>query len=103
MPKGALAMLILRVLQGGPMHGYAIAQRIRQLSEEVLEAEEGSLYPALQRILMEGWATAEWGTSDSGRKVRFYTLTGDGKTQLSREMAEYSQATGAIQAILRLA
>jgi PadR family transcriptional regulator PadR len=103
MPKGALAMLILRVLQGGPMHGYAIAHRIRQLSEEVLEAEEGSLYPALQRILMEGWATAEWGISDSGRKVRFYTLTGEGKTQLRQEMADYSQATMAIQAILRLA
>ena len=103
MPKGALAMLILRVLQPGPMHGYAIAQRIRQLSNEVLEAEEGSLYPALQRILMEGWATAEWGLSESGRRVRFYHLTPDGKKQLTREMAEYAQATTAIQAILRMA
>jgi PadR family transcriptional regulator PadR len=103
MPKGALAMLILRVLQGGPLHGYAIAQRIRELSEDVLEAEEGSLYPALQRILMEGWVAAEWGTSDTGRRVRFYRLTPDGAKQLKRELMEYEQATVAIQAILRLA
>jgi len=63
-------MLILRVLQPGAMHGYAIAQRIRQVSNDVLEAEAGSPYPALQRILMEGWVTAEWGTSESGRRVR---------------------------------
>jgi PadR family transcriptional regulator PadR len=103
MPKGALAMLVLRVLQPGPVHGYAIAQRIRQLSNEVLEAEEGSLYPALQRILMEGWVTAEWGTSDSGRRVRLYALTRDGKKQLAREMADYAEATTAIQTILRMA
>jgi transcriptional regulator len=103
MPKGALAMLILRVLQPGPMHGYAIAQRIRQLSNEVLEAEEGSLYPALQRILMEGWVTAEWGVSESGRRVRFYDLTRDGRKQLKRELSDYEQATAAIQAILRMA
>ena len=63
MPKGALAMLVLRVLQGGPLHGYAIAQRIRLLSSDVLEAEEGALYPALQRILLEGWVSARWGKS----------------------------------------
>jgi transcriptional regulator len=103
MPKGALAMLILRVLQPGALHGYAIAQRIRQCSEDVLDAEEGSLYPALQKILMEGWVTAEWGTSDSGRRVRFYSLTRLGKKQLERELAEYAQATAAIQSILRLA
>ena len=101
MPKGALAMLILRVLQPGPMHGYAIATRIRQLSNEVLEAEEGSLYPALQRILLEGWATAEWGLSETNRRVRFYKLTREGRKQLEREVAEYEQATAAIQAILR--
>jgi transcriptional regulator len=103
MPKGALAMLILRVLQPGPMHGYAIAARIRQLSNEVLEAEEGSLYPALQRILLEGWATAEWGLSETNRRVRFYKLTRDGRKQLEREVAEYAQATTAIRAILRTA
>jgi transcriptional regulator len=103
MPKGALAMLILRVLQAGPLHGYAIAQRIRQLSGDVLEAEEGSLYPALQRILIEGWAAAEWGTSETGRRVRFYKLTAGGVKQLEEEVREYEQATAAIQAILRLA
>ena len=96
-------MLILRVLQSGPPHGYAIAQRIRQLSGDVLDAEEGSLYPALQRLLMEGWVTAEWGTSETGRRVRFYKLTSDGARQLKRERKEYEQATGAIQAILRMA
>ena len=103
MPKGALAMLILRVLQGGRYHGYAIAQRIRHLSGEILDAEEGSLYPALQRILIEGWATAEWGVSETGRRVRFYKLTSEGAKQLKRERNEYEQATAAIQAILRLA
>jgi PadR family transcriptional regulator PadR len=103
MPKGALAMLVLRVLQRGPLHGYAIAQRIRQLSGEVLEAEEGSLYPALQRILLEGWATARWGESETGRRVRFYQLTAEGTRQLARERSDYEQATAAIQAILRSA
>ena len=96
-------MLILRVLRRGPLHGYAIAQRIRQLSGDVLGAEEGSLYPALQRILLEGWVAADWGTSETGRRVRFYRLTPDGLTQLKRELNEYEQATAAIQAILRLA
>ena len=96
-------MLVLRVLQPGPMHGYAIAQRIRQISKDVLEAEEGSLYPALQRILMEGFVTAEWGSSESGRRVRFYKLTRDGGKQLAREVSEYEQVTAAIQSILRTA
>jgi PadR family transcriptional regulator PadR len=103
MPQGTLAMLVLRVLQSGPLHGYAIAQRIRQLSDAVLEAEEGSLYPTLQRMLMEGWVYAEWGTSETKRRVRFYKLTQTGKLQLKRELAEYEQVTAAIQAILRTA
>src|SRR5678816_3463116 len=86
MPPGSLSMLILRVLQTGPLHGYAIAQRIRQLSGEVLEAEEGSLYPALQRMLMEGWVTGEWGFSETKRRVRFYSLTKDGLKQLKQEI-----------------
>ena len=94
-------MLILRVLEAGPLHGYAIAQQIHQLSGRVLDAEEGSLYPALQRMLMEGWVTAEWGISDTKRRVRFYTLTKDGLKQLQREMLEYRQVTVAIQGILR--
>jgi len=96
-------MLVLRVLQSGRLHGYAIAQRIRELSGEVLEAEEGSLYPALQRILLEGWVAAHWGTSETGRRVRFYRLTPDGAKQLKQEVLEYEKATAAIQAILRLA
>src|SRR5258708_5529761 len=103
MPPGALSMLVLRVLQSGPLHGYAIAQRIRLLSGEVLEAEEGSLYPALQRILLEGWVTADWGVSETNRRVRFYRLTRDGVKQLKRELADYDLVTTAIQSILRTA
>lgn len=103
MPQGALTMLVLRVLRAECLHGYAIAQRIRELSDSVLEAEEGSLYPTLQRMLMEGWVSAEWGLSETKRRVRFYTLTEEGKRRLKREMADYRQATTAIQAILRTA
>ena len=96
-------MLVLRVLRGGPLHGYAIAQRIRRLSDSVLEAEEGSLYPTLQRLLMEGWVRAQWGISETNRRVRFYELTTEGRKQLKRELTEYKQVTAAIQAILRTA
>jgi transcriptional regulator len=96
-------MLILRVLRSGPLHGYAIAQRIRQLSGEVLEADEGSLYPALQRMLMEGWVTAEWGLSETKRQVRFYSLTPDGRKQLRQEMTDYGRVSAAIQGILETA
>ena len=77
MPSGALVLLILRVLRSGSLHGYAIAQRIHALSEDALRVEEGSLYPALQKILLKGWVTASWGVSETGRKVRFYKLTRD--------------------------
>jgi len=103
MPPGTLIMLILRVLRSGPLHGYAIAQRIRALSDSVLEAEEGSLYPTLQKMLIEGWVTAKPGVSETGRQVRFYTITPAGRKQLEREIAEYQQATAAIQTILRTA
>ena len=103
MPQGSLSMLILRVLQTGPLHGYAIAQRIHQLSGEVLDAEEGSLYPALQRMLLEGWVTGEWGVSETKRRVRFYSLTKDGSKQLKQEITEYEQVTAAIRGILRTA
>lgn len=96
-------MLVLRVLESGPLHGYAIAQRIRALSDSVLEAEEGSLYPTLQRLLVEGWVSGKAGVSETGRRVRFYTLTRAGEKQLKREIAEYEHATAAIQAILRTA
>jgi PadR family transcriptional regulator, regulatory protein PadR len=103
MPKGSLTMLVLRVLRGGPLHGYAIAQRIHQLSGEVLEADEGSLYPALQRMLVEGWVTAKWHISETGRRVRVYSLTADGRKRLQEEIADYERVSAAIQGILRTA
>jgi PadR family transcriptional regulator, regulatory protein PadR len=103
MPQGTLCMLILRVLRSGAVHGYGVAQRIRQLSDAVLEAEEGSLYPTLQRMLLEGWVRAEWGTSETNRRVRFYSPTPEGQQQLRRELAEYKQVTAANRAILRTA
>lgn len=103
MPPGTLILLILRVLRSGPLHGYSIAQRIHVLSAEVLRVEEGSLYPALQRILLKGWATADWGTSETGRKVRIYRLTVKGRRQLESEMSGYDRMNEAIQTILRTA
>lgn len=103
MPSGALVLLILRVLHSGPLHGYAIAQRIHALSSDALRVEEGSLYPALQKILLKGWVTAAWGTSETNRKVRFYTLTRSGMKQLEAEASQYDRQTRAIQAILRKA
>ncbi len=102
-PAGALAMLVLRVLRSGSLHGYAIAQRIRHLSGDVLQVEEGSLYPALQRMLLKGWVTAEWGTSDTGRRVRFYRLTASGRSQLEDEVAQHDVITRAIESVLRTA
>ena len=102
-PPGTLVMLVLRVLQTGPLHGYAIAQRIHQITSDVLQIEEGSLYPALQRILIKGWAKAEWGTSDTNRRVRVYRLTAAGRKQLDSEMAGYDRVNAAIRAILRTA
>jgi transcriptional regulator len=96
-------MLILRVLESGSLHGYAIAQRIRQVSGEVLLVEEGSLYPALQKMLLKGWVKAQWGLSDTKRRVRFYSLTPGGREQLAVELAGYSQVNEAIQAVLKFA
>jgi PadR family transcriptional regulator PadR len=103
MPSGALVLLILRVLRSGALHGYAIAQRIHMLSSEVLRVEEGSLYPALQKILLKGWVTAEWGISETNRKVRFYRLTPAGRKQLEAELSEYDRVNEAIQSVLRTA
>ena len=103
MPSGALVLLILRVLRSGPLHGYAIAQRIHTLSSDELRVEEGSLYPALQKILIKGWVTATWGTSETGRKVRFYKITKAGEKQLEAEASDYDRLTKAIQAILHKA
>jgi PadR family transcriptional regulator, regulatory protein PadR len=103
MPSGALVLLILRVLRSGTLHGYAIAQRIHMLSSEVLRVEEGALYPALQKILLKGWANSEWGISDTGRKVRFYRLTAAGRKQLEAEMSDYNRVHEAIRSVLRTA
>jgi transcriptional regulator len=96
-------LLILKVLRSGPLHGYAVAQRIHTLSSEVLKVEEGALYPALQKILLKGWATAEWGISETNRQVRFYRLTAAGRKQLDLEMDSYDRVHAAIQSVLRTA
>jgi PadR family transcriptional regulator PadR len=96
-------MLILRVLRSGSLHGYAIAQRIHVLSSDVLQVEEGALYPALQKMLLKGWVTSEWGVSETSRKVRFYSLTAAGRKQLEAELSEYDRVTEAIQTVLRTA
>jgi transcriptional regulator len=101
MPSGALVMLILRVLRSGSLHGYAIAQRIHALSSEVLQVEEGALYPALQKILLKGWVTSEWGISETHRKVRFYRLTKAGKRQLETETGGWKRVVLAMTNALK--
>jgi PadR family transcriptional regulator, regulatory protein PadR len=103
MPSGALALLILRVLRSGSLHGYAIAQRIHALSSDVLRVEEGALYPALQRMLVKDWVTSEWGISETNRRVRFYRLTPAGRKELEGEMADYARISRAIRVVLRTA
>jgi PadR family transcriptional regulator, regulatory protein PadR len=102
-PSGALPMLILRVLHGGALHGYAIAQRIHVLSSQVLAIEEGLLYPTLQKLLLKGWVTAEWGISETNRKVRFYKLTPEGRRQFKSELATYDRMSQAIREVLETA
>ena len=97
---GTLDMLILRALTRGAMHGYAIAERLRQVSEDVLVVGESSLYPALQRLLLNGWVEAEWGTSANNRKARFYNLTAAGKKRLAAERREFDRLVGAIHQVL---
>ena len=93
-------MLVLRILARQPLHGYAIAQRIHQLSAEELRVEEGSLYPALQKLLVKGWVKAAWRASESGRQVREYRITPGGRRQLDAEMAEYRRMSSAIGLLL---
>jgi PadR family transcriptional regulator, regulatory protein PadR len=102
-PSGSLPLLILRVLKSGSLHGYAIAQRIHVLSSEVLAIDEGLLYPTLQKMLVKGWVSSEWGISETNRKVRFYRLTAAGGKQLDAQMKSYDRVTRAIQEILRTA
>lgn len=93
-------MLVLRVLRQEPLHGYAIAQRIHSLSNQQLQVEEGSLYPALQKLWMKGWVKAEWAVSDTGRKVREYRITAAGRKQLDAEMNEYRRMSEGIAGVL---
>lgn len=97
---GTLDLLILRVLAAGRMHGYGIAQRVKDLSEDVLQVGESSLYPALQRLLLNGWIAGEWGASENNRRARFYTLTAAGRKQLASERLEFERVIGAIQRVL---
>ncbi len=101
-PPGTLYMLILKTLARlGAMHGYGIAVHIHQMSEEVLQVEEGSLYPALQRMLIKGWVAAEWQQSENNRRARYYTLTPEGKKQLSRELREFERVMAAIGKVIQ--
>jgi transcriptional regulator, Acidobacterial, PadR-family len=97
---GTLEMLILKTLSIGAMHGYGIAQHLQQLSQDVLQVEEGSLYPALQRMQLKGWVSSEWGLTPTKRRARYYKLTPLGKKQLAQEVAEFDRMLLAIQRIL---
>jgi len=98
---GTLEMLVLKTLSIEPMHGYGIAQHIQMLSADVLTIEEGSLYPALQRMLVKKWVSAEWKTSPNNRQARFYTLTTAGKKQLGVEQSRFSEMFGAIMRVMK--
>ncbi len=100
---GTLDLLILRALVSGPRHGYGIAQRLKQISNDVLQVGESSLYPALQRLLLNGWVKAEWGASENNRRARYYTLTAAGRKQLEAEREEFERVILAIQKVLKLA
>lgn len=98
---GTLDLLILKALGRGKMHGYGIAQMLKQTSQDVLEVGESSLYPALQRLLLNGWVTAEWGASENNRRARYYTLTPAGRKRLASERADFERMVAAIQRVLQ--
>ncbi len=103
-PPGTLYLLILRTLaRSGELHGYEIASSIEQLSEDVLQVEEGSLYPALQRMLIKGWVTAKWGTTAGNRRARYYKLTAAGRKQLEVEVSQFERVMGAIARVIQTA
>ena len=99
--QGTLDLLILKILALQPMHGWAIAQRIKQLSNEVLQVQQGSLYPALHRLEQQGWIQAEWGESDKNRRAKYYSLTKAGRGQLDREAISWERLSAAISTIVR--
>jgi PadR family transcriptional regulator PadR len=101
--QGTLDLLILRTLQTGPLHGWAIAERIEQISQDVLQVNQGSLYPALHRLEHRGWIRAEWGVSELARRARFYRLTAAGRKQLDAEAADWERLSAAINRVLRMA
>jgi PadR family transcriptional regulator, regulatory protein PadR len=97
---GTLDMLILKTLRRAPLHGYGIAQSIKRVSDDVLTVEEGSLYPALQRLLLQGWVKAEWKKTETNRRARYYTLTATGRKQLDSEVSKYQMMIAAIGRVL---
>src|SRR5918995_3951021 len=100
-PSGTVYMLVLKTLSRlGPMHGYGIAQYIQQTTEDVLQVEEGTLYPALQRMLVKGWVKAEWRTTENKRRARYYTLTAAGRKQLAAELRDFERAMTAIRQVI---
>ena len=98
--QGTLDMLILKIVALGPVHGYGISQRIRQISKEVLNVQQGSLYPALHRLEKRGWLSAEWGDSENGREAKFYKLSAKGRRQLAQEEASWNRLSQAVALIL---
>jgi transcriptional regulator len=98
---GALEMMILQTLRRGPMHGYALAQLIKRTSDELLQVEEGSLYPALQRMLKSGWLAADWGVSSTNRRVRIYKITPAGRKQLDRQVSSFEKMLDGISRVMR--
>ena len=103
MLQGMLDLLILRVLQREPLHGWAIGQRIRQLSDEVLQVQQGSLYPALHKLEEQGWIDATWGESENRRRAKFYELTSAGRGRLAEETAQWERLSSAIALVVRIA
>ena len=101
--KGTLDMLILRTLTVHPMHGYAIAQHIERLSKDVLAVEQGSLYPALERLQKKGWVISRWGESPTGRRARYYTITASGRRKLGEEISSFARVLLAIKGVMRRA
>lgn len=98
--RGTVDLLILRTLASGPLHGYAIAQRLRVVSQDVLHVGESSLYPSLQRLLVKGWVKASWGTSENNRKARYYTMTPAGRKHLAAERVEFERLLGAMTRVM---
>ena len=99
--QGHLDLLILRALQREPMHGWAIAQRIQQISDDLLRVQQGSLYPALHRLEHQGWITAEWGASENNRRARFYALTKAGRKQLTIELSKWERLSAGVNLVLQ--